>query len=139
LPHLRSTENEERGGIDLELELGLRSEKMRAAGSEPARISRGSLREMYWTMAQMVAHHTSNGCNLRPGDLLASGTVSGAEAGSEGCLLERTRSGPIDLPSGEKRTFLVDGDEVIVRAVAVHRGAARIGFGPCAGRIVQSS
>jgi fumarylacetoacetase len=92
---------------------------------------------MYWTLAQMVAHHASNGCNLRPGDLIASGTVSGPTAESRGCLLERTWRGtqPITLPTGEKRTFLEDDDEVIMRAYCEKPGAVRIGFGECRGVI----
>ena len=99
------------------------------------RLSRGSFRDMYWTMAQMVAHQTSNGCNLRPGDLLASGTISGAEPGTEGCLLELTRHEPITLPSGEQRTFLADGDEVMIRGSCERPGYARVGFGECSGVI----
>ena len=139
LPHLHSADNEERGGIDLTVEVYVRSAKMRDAGIDPMRVSRGSLRDMYWTMAQMVAHHTSNGCNLRPGDLLASGTVSGPAPGSEGCLLERTRGGAaIELPSGETRTFLADGDQVIMRAFCELSASRRIGFGDCAGLVVAS-
>jgi len=95
---------------------------------------------MYWTVAQMVTHQTSNGCNLLTGDLLASGTISGGEHGSEGCLLEMTHSGtrPIGLPSGETRAFLEDGDEVIVRAFCGREGYARIGFGDCAGTVVAA-
>ena len=108
---------------------------MRRTGLEAVRLSRGSLRDMYWTLAQMVTHHTSNGCNLRTGDLLASGTVSGPEPGTEGCLLELTRRGPIVLPSGEERTFLADGDEVIMRAFCQRPGYATVGFGECTGTI----
>ena len=115
LPYLSSEQDKERGGLDLTLEVWLHTERMRQQGAEPVRLSSGNFKEMYWTMAQMLAHHASNGCNLRPGDLLASGTVSGAK--SRGCLLELTAGGtdPIDLPSGEKRRFLEDGDEVILR------------------------
>jgi fumarylacetoacetase len=93
---------------------------------------------MYWTMAQMVAHHTSNGCDLRPGDLIASGTVSGPGAGERGCLLEITRRGaePLALPSGEQRQFLEDGDEVIMRGYCEREGSVRIGFGECRAMIV---
>jgi fumarylacetoacetase len=92
---------------------------------------------MYWTIAQMLTHHTSNGCNLRPGDLLASGTVSGPEAGSQGCLLEITQRGSqlLHLPTGETRSFLADGDEVILRGYCEKQGYARIGFGECRGRV----
>jgi fumarylacetoacetase len=101
------------------------------------RISLGTFKSMYWTVAQLVTHHASNGCNLRPADLLASGTVSGSTPESRGCLLERTWRGkePLELPSGEKRTFLEEGDEVIMRAWCEKPGAARIGFGECRGII----
>ena len=99
------------------------------------RLSRGSFREMYWTIAQMLTHHTSNGCNLRAGDLLASGTVSGPGKDSRGCLLEQTWRGrePIRLPGGEERRFLEDGDEVIIRGYCEREGYVRIGFGTCEG------
>ena len=140
LPHLRSDVHNAHGGIDLSVEVYVRSGKMRDSGQEPMRVSRSSLRDMYWTLAQMTAHHTSNGCNLRPADLLASGTVSGATPGSEGCLLERTAQGAaIELPSGEKRTFLADGDEVIMRGFCERRGAVRIGFGECVGTITEAA
>jgi fumarylacetoacetase len=138
LPYLSSTDNERRGGIDLTVEVFLSSAQMRRTSLDAMRLSRGSFRDMYWTMAQMVAHHTSNGCNLRTADLLASGTVSGAEAGTEGCLLERTHHGPIELPSGEQRTFLADGDEVTIRGYCERSGYARIGFGECRGVIEPS-
>jgi fumarylacetoacetase len=96
---------------------------------------------MYWTPAQMLTHHTSNGCNMQPGDLFASGTVSGPEAGSQGCLLELTRRGAeaIVLPTKEDRKFLHDGDEIIMRAFLQREGAARIGLGECSGLIVASA
>jgi fumarylacetoacetase len=111
---------------------------MREGHMRPYRISRASLGDIYWTPAQMLTHHTSNGCNLRPGDLFASGTVSGPEPMSQGCLLELTRRGaePIALPTGEERKFLHDGDEVIMRGVLAREGAARIGLGECVGRVV---
>ena len=99
------------------------------------RLNRGNLRDLYWTAAQMVAHHTSNGCNLRPGDLLASGTVSGTERESLGCLLEITRRGadPVILPTGEERRFLEDGDEVTITGWCEREGLPRIGLGTCRG------
>jgi fumarylacetoacetase len=138
LPHLFSAQDQESGGIDLTLEVRLLSERMRQQGCEPMLVSSGNFREMYWTIAQMLAHHTSNGCNLRPGDLIASGTVSGASEQSRGCLLELTSGGavPISLPTGEKRRFLEDGDEVIFRGYCESPTAARIGFGECRG-VVQ--
>jgi fumarylacetoacetase len=119
---------------DITLEVWLRSAKMR----EPAMISRGNFRDMYWTISQLVAHHASSGCNLRVGDLLASGTVSGTTKESRGCLLERTWRGsePIELPSGEQRRFLEDGDEVIMRGYCEREGATRIGFGECRGTVL---
>jgi fumarylacetoacetase len=96
--------------------------------------------DLYWTMAQMLTHHTSNGCNLRPGDLFASGTISGPTSDSRGCLLELTRRGaePVTLPTGETRKFLEDGDEVILRGSCERQGAARIGFGECRGLILPA-
>jgi fumarylacetoacetase len=135
LPYLSSVTNEVSGGLDVTVEVFLRSAEMRRASLDAVRLSRGSFRDMYWTMAQMVAHQTSNGCNLRPGDLLASGTISGAEPGTEGCLLELTRHKPMTLPSGEPRTFLADGDEVMIRGSCERPGYARVGFGECWGVI----
>jgi len=134
LPYLRSAEN---GAIDITLEVLLRSAKMR----EPVRLSIGNFRDMYWTFAQMIAHHTSNGCRLRANDLLASGTVSGPEPESGGCLLELTEGGrrPITLPSGEQRTFLEDGDEVILRGWCERAGFRRIGLGECRGVITSGA
>jgi fumarylacetoacetase len=138
LPYLSSSADRARGGIDLMLEVHLRTPRMREAGMAPARLSRGSFTEMYWTLAQMVTHHASNGCNLRPGDLLATGTVSGRTPGARGCLLELTRRGaePITLPSGEVRRFLEDGDEVVLRGVCERAGFRRIGLGECRGTIL---
>jgi fumarylacetoacetase len=130
LPYLAQTAA---GGFDITVEVWLRSETM----SEPVRLSRGSFRDMYWTVAQLVAHHTSSGCNLRPGDLLASGTVSGPEPESRGSLLELAWRGsqPVSLPNGEQRRFLEDGDEIILNAYC-ERDDVRIGFGECRGRVV---
>ncbi len=138
LPYLDAPWHREAGGIDVRLEVSLRSAVMRGAGHEPTTLSRSSLRDMYWTFAQMAAHHTSNGCNLRPGDLLASGTVSGPDTDARGCLLELTWRGsePITLPTGEPRTFLEDGDEVVFRGWCERDGAMRIGFGECRGVVV---
>ncbi len=138
LPYLFSERDQQRGAFDIHLEVSLLTAKMRAAGEAPFRISRGNLRDLYWTPAQMLAHHASNGCNLRPGDLLATGTVSGAAPDSVGCLLERTRRGaePLQLPNGEQRRFLDDGDEVILHGWCERDGFPRIGFGECRGVLV---
>ena len=137
LPYLWSDEDQARGGFDINLEVWLATAKMRAAGEAPVRVSRGNLKDLYWTLAQMVTHHASNGCNLRPGDLLATGTVSGATPESVGSLLERTKRGaePLVLASGEQRRFLEDGDEVILKGWCEREGLPRIGFGECRGRI----
>ena len=129
----------DRGGIDLTLEVYIQSAQMRESGMAAMLMSRGNLHELYWTIAQLLTHHASNGCNLRAGDLLATGTISGPAEGSEGCLLEmKHRSEPIRLPSGEIRTFLEDGDQITFRAYTKTAGLPRIGFGECAGMIVTS-
>jgi fumarylacetoacetase len=140
LPHLSSPADQERGGIDLQLEVWILTEQMRAAAPAAQMLSRGNFRDMYWTLAQMVAHHSSNGCPLRPGDLIASGTVSGAAKGSRGSLLELTWRGtePLKLATGEERRFLQDGDVVILRGFCARAGARRIGFGECRGAISSS-
>ncbi len=127
-------------GLDITAEVSLRSKQMRDRGMPPHALSRGSFRHMHWTIAQMLAHHTSTGCNMRPGDLLASGTVSGPEESSRGCLLELTWRGqnPVHLPTGEERKFLADGDEVIMRAWCEREGVARIGFGECRGEVFSA-
>jgi fumarylacetoacetase len=141
LPYLTSGENERRGGFDITVEAAVRTAAMATVKLPPQTLSRGSFRDMYWTPAQMIAHHTSNGCNLRPADLLASGTISGAQSGSEGCLLEMTRNGAraVALPDGSALRFLCDGDEVIMRAWCERAGFARIGFGECRGVITTGS
>jgi fumarylacetoacetase len=138
LPYLASPSSA-KDGIDLTLEVYLESAQMREAGLEPEWISRSNLRDLYWTPAQLLTHHASNGCNLRPGDLLATGTISGPEEGSEGCLLEmKHRREPVHLPTGETRSFLENGDRVTFRAYALREDLPRIGFGECAGTIVGS-
>jgi fumarylacetoacetase len=113
---------------------------MREAGAAPQRVSRAQFADMYWTPAQMIAHHASNGCNLRPADLLASGTVSGPTRDSLGCMLELTRRGAEPLRVGdESRGFLEDGDEVLIRGACSSEGRVRIGFGECQGRIQPAS
>jgi fumarylacetoacetase len=140
LPYLEAEAVRARGGIDLRLEVALSTARMREMHEAPHVVSRSSLRHLYWTIGQMVAHHASNGCNLRPGDLLGTGTVSGPTRESRGCLLELTWRGsePLELPGGETRRFLEDGDEVVFRGYCERDGAARIGLGECRGRIVPA-
>jgi len=127
----------ETGGIDLTLEVYIQSKHMRQAGTAPMLLSKGNLRHLYWTIAQLVTHHASNGCNLRPGDLLATGTVSGPEEGSEGCLLEKQKGAEaIRLTSGESRRYLEDGDQITFRAYCQRIGLPRIGFGECTGTVI---
>jgi fumarylacetoacetase len=141
LPHLDSEQDRQQGGIDLTLEVYLRSARMRAAGCDAVRLSRGNLGDMYWTVAQLLTHHASNGCNLQVGDLLGSGTVSGPEDQSRGCLLELTRRGveAITLPTGEQRGFLADGDEITFRGYCERTGCVSIGLGECSGTITEST
>jgi fumarylacetoacetase len=141
LPYLSGESDQERGGLDLWLEVSLVSVRMRDAGIAPMVLGRSNFRDMYWTMAQMLTHHASNGCNLRAGDLLASGTVSGADKTARGCLLELTSRGknPVTLPTGEQRKFLEDGDEVILRGFCERDGFRRIGLGTCRGVILPAS
>jgi fumarylacetoacetase len=112
----------------------LRTSKMREQKTPPARLSTGNFRDSYWTAAQIVAHQTSNGCNLQPGDLLGSGTISGATPETYGSLMELTQGGkqPLRLSNGEARTFVEDGDEVIERGRCEREGYATIGFGEAA-------
>jgi fumarylacetoacetase len=141
LPYLDDEGDRAGGAFDLRLEVRLRTRSMRDRGEAAFLVSRSSPRDLYWTLAQMVAHHSSNGCNLRPGDLVASGTVSGESPEERGCLLERTWRGsePLALPGGETRRFLEDGDEVILSGRAEREGFAPIGFGECRGVVVAAS
>jgi fumarylacetoacetase len=140
LPYLDSASNRERGGIDAVVEVFILTSRMRRAGVAEQRVSRGRMTDLYWTVAQMFAHHTSNGCNLRPGDLFATGTISGPDKDARGCLLELTWRGaePLALPEGETRKFLEDGDEVIMRGYCERPGTTRIGFGECRGLVVPA-
>ena len=154
LPYLTSEANTARGGFDITLEVHLQSAEMAKRSMAPVRLSKGNFRHMYWTFAQMVAHHTVNGCNLQPGDLLASGTISGPTRDSRGSMIELTWDGdpfanppklvpgtqrtPIELPTGEKRTFLGDGDTVIMKAYCEREGFRRIGFGECRGTVLPA-
>jgi fumarylacetoacetase len=141
LPYLESDDGRARGAIDVRLEVAISTERMRTAGTDPQVVSRSTLRHLYWTIAQLVTHHASNGCNLRPGDLLGTGTVSGPTRESRGCLLELTWRGsePLHLPGGETRRFLEDGDEVIFRGWCERAGAIRIGLGECRGTVAPAS
>jgi len=149
LPYLYSEANEAQGGFDIVVEAWLSSKQMRDRGMSPIRLSRGNFKDMYWTIGQMLAHHSVNGCRMQPGDLLASGTISGPSREARGCMLELTWDGdpwadppsvvpgtqrtPIELLTGETRTFLEDGDEVILKAYCEREGFRRIGFGECRG------
>lgn len=121
------------GAIDLQVECWLQTRAM----NSPIQLSKGHYKDMYWTMAQMLTHHTVNGCQMRPGDVMGSGTISGPEKSNRGCLLELTWKGtdPIVLPTGEKRTFLEAGDTITLKAYAEREGARRIGLGECRGSI----
>jgi len=135
LPYLMDERDQRSGGYAIGTDMSLSSAQMRAKKLAPARLSRCSFRDSYWTLAQIVAHQSSNGCNLAPGDLLGSGTISGTEPGSAGSLLELTHGGkaPLTLPGGETRAFIADGDEVIQRGRCEAEGAVAIGFGEAAG------
>jgi fumarylacetoacetase len=141
LPYLDSEFNRESGAISIELEVWLQTSSMRAKGQPPQRLMRSNYAEAaYWTLAQVVAHHTVGGCNLGAGDVLGTGTLSGPEPGQGGSMLELSRAGqqPIQLASGEQRSFLEDGDWVELRAFCVAPGARRIGFGSCAGLVLPA-
>ena len=128
------------GAFDIQLEVLIMTEKMREQSLPPHRICLTSYRHAYWTISQLVAHHTVNGCNLQPGDLLGTGTLSGPTASEAGALIELTIGGkqPITLPSGESRAFLEDGDSITLRAHCTKPGAARIGFGTCTGTVLPA-
>ncbi len=140
LPYLFDEADSRAGGLSIEVEMYLRSARMRASKRPPMRLSRGNYNSSYWTPAQLIAHHSSNGCNLQPGDLVGSGTLSGPTPDSVGSLLELTQGGKasLELPSGEARTFIEDGDEVIERARCAREGHATIGFGEAAGRVLPA-
>ena len=140
LPHLDSEANRAYGAIEIALEVWLQSQAMRASGLPAHRLSQSNFRDAYWTVAQLLTHHSSNGCNLGPGDLLGTGTQSGPMPEQGGSLLELSGGGkqPIALPGGETRTFLADGDTVILRAHCAKPGARRIGFGECMGTVLPT-
>ena len=140
LPYLDSASNREQGAIDITLEVWLQTAAMRARAEPAVRLMQSNFRDAYWTLAQLVAHHTSNGCNLQSGDLFGSGTQSGPDVGQGGSLLELTHGGkqPIMLPDGETRTFLEDGDTVTLRGFCERAGQRRIGFGDCAATVIAA-
>jgi fumarylacetoacetase len=141
LPYLSDDADRQEGGLGVKLEVTLSTAAMRAKGLPAQVLSRGSAdAAMYWSAAQIVAHHSSNGCNLQPGDLIGTGTLSTDSDAGLGSLLEISRGGkqPIDLPGGETRSFLEDGDEIVLRAWCEREDAVRIGFGECVGRVVAS-
>ena len=140
LDYLSDEQNQKFGGLDINLEVFIQTEKMRNESIEPHRLSRSNTKDLYWTIGQMLTHHASNGCNLQTGDLMATGTVSGPEKDERGCMLELTWRGtePVELPSGEARRFLEDGDEVIMRGYCEREGFRRIGLGECRGRVLPA-
>ena len=137
LPYLWDEADQNAGAFAITLEVSLASAKMRAAGMPPHKLSSGPASNMYWTVAQMIAHHASNGCDLNPGDLLGTGTISGPTRDAFGSLIELSSGGrdPIALPGGETRAFLEDGDALTLSAYASARGFRSIGFGACEGVI----
>jgi len=140
LPYLDSEPNRARGAFDIALEVALSTEASRGQGAAPAVLARSNFRHAYWSAAQLVTHHTVNGCNLQPGDLLGTGTLSGPDADQTGSMLELTQGGknPVSLPWGERRTFLEDGDEVTLSAECRKAGYRRIGFGTAVGRVLPA-
>jgi len=140
LPYLQSATNSQAGALDVQLEVWLQTKTMRDAGQTGVCISRSNFAEAaYWTLAQMVVHHTVNGCPLRSGDLFGTGTLSGPQPDQAGSLLELTKGGkqPIELPNGELRTFLCDGDEITLKGFCEKPGRARIGFGACSAVVLS--
>jgi fumarylacetoacetase len=140
LPYLDSPALRQNGAFDIRLEVRLETERMRETGSAPARLAHTSFRHAYWTIAQMAAHHTINGCRLEPGDLFGSGTASGPTPQEAGSLVELSAGGrvPIELSNGETRRFLEDGDTVILRGWCEQPGGPRIGFGECRGTVLPA-
>jgi fumarylacetoacetase len=140
LPYLHSSTDQQQGSLNVKLEVLISTQTMRTNKLEPFILSESNAHDLYWTPAQLIAHHTSNGCNLQIGDILATGTISGPAEASAGCLLELTRNGaqPILLPTGESRTFLADGDEIILRGSCEAPGHPRIGLGECRATILPA-
>ncbi|MBH1962747.1 MAG: fumarylacetoacetase [Comamonadaceae bacterium] len=140
LPYLTSESNSAAGGLDIQIEALIETSGMRRAQTSPARVALTNYRHAYWSVAQMVAHHTVNGCNLQPGDLLGTGTLSGPTPDSAGALIELTEGGknPIELPNGERRAWLQDGDAITLRGWCERAGAVRIGFGECRATVLPA-
>jgi fumarylacetoacetase len=140
LGYLADDINERFGGIDINLEVFIQTEKMRNENVGPFLLSKSNMKDLYWTIGQMLTHHASGGCNLQTGDLIATGTISGKEKSERGSMLELSWRGtePIQLPSGETRRFLEDGDEIIMKGYCEREGFRRIGFGECRGRILPA-
>ncbi|AWB58646.1 MULTISPECIES: fumarylacetoacetase [unclassified Colwellia] len=140
MPYLESQKNRDFGSLDLSLQVLIETEAMRNAGQKAVQLSQSNFKDSYWTVAQMVAHHTVNGCNLRAGDMFGSGTQSGAKPEEAGSMLELSNAGsePITLPNGETRTFLEDGDAIIMKGWCKKAGAARIGFGEVSATILAA-
>ena len=141
LPYLNDDADQAHGALALTLEVSILTTAMRERGDVPVRLSQGPATNMYWTVNQIVAHHASNGCNLTPGDLLGTGTISAPERSGFGSLMELSAGGrePVPLPGGESRTFLDDGDEIILRASATAPGFAPIGFGECRAMVMPAA
>ena len=140
LPYLNSISNQQQGGLNVALEVLIQTQAMREAGLPPQQLSQSNYRDAYWTVAQMITHHAVNGCNLQAGDLLGTGTQSGANPEQAGSLLELSAGGknPLILANGESRTFLQDGDAIILRAHCERSGFRRIGFGDCLGQVLAA-
>ncbi|MFZ1701816.1 MAG: fumarylacetoacetase [Pyrinomonadaceae bacterium] len=140
LDYLADAQNQKFGGIDINLEVYIETQKMRDENIAPHMLSRSNMKDLYWTIGQMLTHHASGGCNLQTGDLMATGTISGKEKSERGSMLELSWRGtePIELPNGENRRFLEDGDEIIMKGYCEREGFRRIGFGECRGRILPA-
>jgi len=140
MAYLDSDANRQQGAFDIQLEVGIHTPKMREASQAAATVCRTSYRHAYWTVAQMVTHHTANGCNLQAGDLLGSGTLSGPTLDQAGALIELTQGGkkPLQFANGEQRVYLEDGDAVVLRGWCEKPGAPRIGFGECVGTVLPA-
>ena len=140
MPYLSSDANRAKGAYDVQMQVLMTTEQSRAASTPPVQLSSSNFRDAYWNVAQLITHHTVNGCNLQPGDMLGTGTLSGPRPAEAGSLLELSNGGkaPIELPWGEKRTFLQDGDQIIIRAECVKAGYPRIGFGECSGVVLPA-